>query len=106
MPTGFKGVTPTIDRFEGRRWGGEDEWAGVRRGRGRVGGVGGVGGDRERGINKREVTELRGSGGQFSSTQREREQREQRAPPPPPSSHPPCTPLPPTQPPLFPPEVM
>lgn len=50
-------------------------------------GAGSVGGDRENGINKREVTELRESGGQFSGTQRERGQREQRAAPPPASPH-------------------
>lgn len=38
-------------------------------------GAGGCREGRERGINKREVTELRGSGGQFSGTQREKEQR-------------------------------
>lgn len=49
-PVGFKGVTLTIDRFERER--------------------GRVGGGEEMGINKREVTELQGIGGQFSSIQR------------------------------------
>lgn len=69
----FKGVTLTIDRFE--RKGARQS----RRGE-------------EWGINKREVTELRGTGGQFSSTQRGQSRGHWPFPPflslcPPPSHH-------------------
>lgn len=55
-----------------------------------------VGGGEERGINKREVTELRGTGGQFSSTQRGQSRGHWPFPPflslcPPPSHRVPCS---------------